>query len=223
MPIRRPFANGLESTSRADCAELLEAPSESGRIHRADLPVGSHLIHPTWIPAIVLPGFAVTLQHDGVKYPFTTPVAGSTMAPPSIDQVPSYLIITWPGDCAEALFYFVSAPSSTPLPAPWPGLSTHANSAKSATPCAIVSSVPSLYFTFRTRRCSNSSVAFSASFKPTTCPPPSVSLGSRVTPSSAISSTAMTISPFCPASPTSSVACSASNGSSTSKSSTPAI
>ena len=47
--------------------------------------------------------------------------------------------------------------------------------------------------------------------------------GSLATPSCAISSTAMAMLPFCPASPTSSVACSASNGSSTTRCSTPAI
>ena len=69
-------------------------------------------------------------------------------------------------------------------------------------------------FSSKTRRCSNSSAAFSASSKPTTCPPPSASVRSPSTPSSALSSITMTISPSCPASPTGSVACSAPSGSS---------
>ena len=77
------------------------------------------------------------------------------------------------------------APSSTPWPTTWPASSTPANSA--VTPYA--TSVPSLSFSSRTASL-GSSVAFSASSRPTTSPPPSASERSPSTPSCAISSTA---------------------------------
>ena len=93
--------------------------------------------------------------------------------------------------------------------------STPANSAKSATPCAIVTSVPSLCFSSKTRLCCSSQRRFQRKFQANNL---SSTFGVREIPvdsSCATSSTAMTISPSCPASPTGSVACSAANGSST--------
>ena len=98
----------------------------------------------------------------------------------------------------RGLFYFVSAPSSTPWPTTWPASSTPANSAKSATPYAIVTSVPSLYFFVQDSSLLQFQRRFQRQFQTNNL---SSTFGVREIPvdsQCAISSTAMTISPSCP-------------------------